>query len=142
MGFNKWESMDTLRMERCPELREALPGPDWWRVALPLPELLFRVDYVTVDTRSGAVDNNGCVHRAAGGQMHLPSQLLSRVAGLREGGRPRCPPASPASAPSIAVQALLRDVCTVVRSCPTPWPEALPSSPPSSGRNFQLVLRN
>ncbi|KAL4419296.1 hypothetical protein ABPG77_001628 [Micractinium sp. CCAP 211/92] len=59
VGFNKWESMDTLPMERCPELRESLPGPDWWRVALPLPELLFRVDFVTVDARSGAVDNNG-----------------------------------------------------------------------------------
>lgn len=53
--------MDTLPMERCPELRESLPGPDWWRVALPLPELLFRVDFVTVDARSGAVDNNGWV---------------------------------------------------------------------------------
>lgn len=78
VGFNKWESMETVQMERCPELRETLPGPDWWRVALPLPELLFRVDFVTVDVRSGAVDNNGWVHGGHGeGEAGMHTRYLS-----------------------------------------------------------------
>ena len=45
-------------MVRVPELR-GKSGGEWWRVELPLPDLLFRIDFVTVDTNSGAVDNNG-----------------------------------------------------------------------------------
>lgn len=53
-------------MARCPELADgAVPG-EWWRVDLPLPELLSRIDFVTMDTTSGAVDNNGCVRSMNG----------------------------------------------------------------------------
>ena len=59
MGFNKWESIQTSPMARVAELAGKAPG-DWYQVELSLPELLFKVDFVTVDATSGAVDNNGC----------------------------------------------------------------------------------
>ena len=60
VGFNKWESIQVSRMARVAELAGKAPG-DWYQVDLALPELLFKVDFVTVDASSGAVDNNGCV---------------------------------------------------------------------------------
>lgn len=58
VGFNRWESIELLPMERCPELA-GHAGGEWWRARLPLPELISRVDFVTMDSQSGAVDNNG-----------------------------------------------------------------------------------
>jgi len=82
VGFNKWESIETVAMERAPELAGAGgSSADWWKVQLPLPDLLFRVDFVTVDSQSGAVDNNGWVVCCA----------VLRCAGLRPcAGREGC----------------------------------------------------
>jgi hypothetical protein len=51
--LNKWESIEVIPMQRC----SALAG-EWWQVELQIPSLLFKVDFVTMDTHSGAVDNN------------------------------------------------------------------------------------
>lgn len=59
VGFNKWETMEVLPMQRCEELAGNGAGGDWWQVELALPELLSRIDFVTMDSNSGAVDNNG-----------------------------------------------------------------------------------
>ncbi|PRW39290.1 Soluble starch synthase chloroplastic amyloplastic isoform A [Chlorella sorokiniana] len=59
VGFNKWESMEVLPMQRSEELAGNGAGGDWWQVELALPELLSRIDFVTMDSNSGAVDNNG-----------------------------------------------------------------------------------
>jgi len=107
VGFNKWESIEVLPMQRSEELAGNGAGGDWWQVRreassatfsvqrggkpagdgsavccgasvscqladtrnlqcppvtqvdLALPELLSRIDFVTMDTNSGAVDNNG-----------------------------------------------------------------------------------
>lgn len=45
-------------MARAGQLSVAADA-EWWSVELPLPDLLFRLDFVTMDNNSGAVDNNG-----------------------------------------------------------------------------------
>lgn len=67
MGLNKWESIQQLPMARCDELAGGAGGDgDWWRGELALPALLCRVDFVTMDSNSGAVDNNGCAGAGQG----------------------------------------------------------------------------
>jgi hypothetical protein len=58
VGFNKWESIEEVPMARAGQLSVAADA-EWWSVELPLPDLLFRLDFVTMDNNSGAVDNNG-----------------------------------------------------------------------------------
>ena len=36
IGFNKWESIETLPMQRCAELAGAAGGADWWQVRASL----------------------------------------------------------------------------------------------------------
>ncbi|CAL8472333.1 g11876 [Coccomyxa elongata] len=57
-GIDRWERMLMLDMEPAQELR-GLPGVEWWRLELELPEDTFQVDYVVMDTSSGVFDNNG-----------------------------------------------------------------------------------
>ena len=45
-------------LQRVEYLQGRQPNEDWWALELPLPELLFKVDYVVMDAESGAVDNN------------------------------------------------------------------------------------
>lgn len=104
-------------MARDAEL-SAATGAEWWRAELPLPELLFRVDFVTMDANSGAVDNNGCA---------------ACVCGCMEGSAGRGARAAGAGpAPWHPTHALSRA------------PPAFPSPPllcfPRSGKDFQLTL--
>lgn len=126
-------------MSRAGELSNAGGGAEWWALELPLPDLLFRIDFVTMDSNSGAVDNNGWVvrcggekggclrlrggwaaRRGAGLSAHLaPVALLGRAASILVGGQ-----AWPPQAPG-----LLRVV--------------QPHRPPlftCRGRDFQLAL--
>ncbi|GAB4813944.1 hypothetical protein N2152v2_000990, partial [Parachlorella kessleri] len=56
VGLNKWESIQLLPMERMDTLKSV---GDWWSVEFQLPEDLFRMDFVVMDEKSGAVDNHG-----------------------------------------------------------------------------------
>jgi starch synthase len=56
LGLNRWETITKIPMKRVESLSEA---GDWWSAEIPLPKLLFRVDFVVEDANSGAVDNNG-----------------------------------------------------------------------------------
>lgn len=57
-----------VQMDRCPTsslrfgtdaLSSTMPPSLCVQVELALPELLSRIDFVTMDSNSGAVDNNG-----------------------------------------------------------------------------------
>ena len=59
-GLNKWEEIVFVDMRRNEgALRNMGSGADWWEAKWDLPTDLFRVDFVIMDKRSGAVDNNG-----------------------------------------------------------------------------------
>ena len=56
IGYNRWESQEKVEMK----LLEMSTEPcSWYAVTVPLPSLLYRVDFVVEDSNSGAVDNNG-----------------------------------------------------------------------------------
>lgn len=61
MGLNRWESQAKAPMQQAFPKKGTLDSVSgwWWYVDVPLPKLLFRVDFVVEDMTSGAVDNNG-----------------------------------------------------------------------------------
>ena len=63
MGLNRWETQFKAPMQQAfsKSTPKSVGGSDgwWYYVDVPLPKLLFRVDFVVEDTTSGVVDNNG-----------------------------------------------------------------------------------
>lgn len=57
-GLNRWESIFELDMAPADQLRAGGAQGDWWRVELDLPQELFAVDFIVIDSASGGVDNN------------------------------------------------------------------------------------
>jgi len=59
IGWNNWERIELLAMTSESSSSLAGTGGDWWSTKVTVPQPLFKLDFVVMDDKSGAVDNNG-----------------------------------------------------------------------------------